>query len=131
MKHTTKQFLLIAAQPCDFVYIDRAGLGERAMKKGGRQRKREGKGREGAYTAEPGTTICSPWATNLFGCQIKQDASNYFKFIALCPAKGERQRRRRRQRRSQISRVYPGVGLLACLAESCQLLLLLETTLLR
>lgn len=47
MKHTTKQFLLIAAQPCDFVYIDRAGLGERAMKKGGRQRNREGKQREG------------------------------------------------------------------------------------
>lgn len=108
MKHTTKQFLLIAAQPCDFVYIDRAGLGERAMKKGGRHKRREGKGRSIHWdieTGEPESTICSPWATNLFGCQIKQDASNYFKFIALCPAKGER---RRRRRRSQISRVYPG-----------------------
>lgn len=67
MKHTTKQFLLIAAQPCDFVYIDRAGLGERAMKKGGRQRKREGTGREGEERTQqsrgllfvaPGRRIC-------------------------------------------------------------------------
>lgn len=45
MKHTTKQFLLIAAQPCDFVYIDRAGLGERALKKGevAEKERREGK----------------------------------------------------------------------------------------
>lgn len=34
-----------------------------------------------------GITICSLWAMNLFACQIKQDASNYFKFIAQ-PAKG-------------------------------------------
>lgn len=68
MKHTTKQFLLIAAQPCDFVYIDRAGLGERAMKKRGRQkRKREGKRGEGEERTQqsrgrlfvaPGRRIC-------------------------------------------------------------------------
>jgi len=71
-----KTFLLIAAQP--LFTLGSVGQIEDRGKKGNiediERKKRWGGGR-----------FVALGATNLFGCQIKQDASNYFKFIAHGP----------------------------------------------